>query len=430
MAKNFSKAASNSKIEAAGKANEEKANLITIKMISNENLYDYPKNGEDLNDTQDLELSIAQNGFTDPIEVTNYGREKNCYTILSGHRRRAAGVKCNMKTFPCIVRNFENDSDVYNYVLLANSQRDSSKDPLLFCKRYKMHEEYLKEMNFKGSKREEIAKRLGISVQQADRYNQMNSIIMPVWDLVREEKVGMSSVLPMAKFLSESFQKEIYEIFLECYNAGDRLSREMCKKIIDGYASGKHSYLEIIQIEMSEMEVPESKKEDEEETSLEESIKKAQQNAVFINTEPGETKEPKERNRNDETNYDFSHRDGMDRTSKEKEIESERLTDDDLKAIELKKKNDVKKAENEEESEEENEEDYKLAKYKMQVLQMNDNEINAIFETGKFNGIVQGYVRNALEYVDLDVEIIERVLRELNFSYSVIKAEDAKKMGE
>ena len=105
-----------------------------------------------------------------------------------------AGRKTGLKKFPCILRHFGSDAEVHNYVLFSNAQRDSAKDPLLFAKRYKMHEEYLKESGFKGSIREEIAGRLGLKPAQADRYNQMNKVILPVWDMIREGTVGMSSI--------------------------------------------------------------------------------------------------------------------------------------------------------------------------------------------------------------------------------------------
>jgi hypothetical protein len=104
-----------------------------------------------------------------------------------------------------------------------------------------MHERHLKSINFQGSIREEIAKRLGISVQQADRYNQMNKIIMPVWDLVRDNLVGMSSVLPMA-VLKQKEQQNIFEILQkyisphgEDFESGTELTREKVKEIIDNY---------------------------------------------------------------------------------------------------------------------------------------------------------------------------------------------------
>lgn len=246
MAKNFNNAGSSQIIKDVAKASALKANVINIKMISNENLIDYAKNNEDVENTEDLEKSINELGFIDPIEVTDFETEKGKYTIVSGHRRRKAGLKCKIEIFPCIIRSFNSASEVANYVLLANSQRDSAKDPLLFCNRYKMHEEYLIENGFKGNKLEEIAKRLGISVAQSSRYKQFNKVILPVWDLVRNEVVGMSSVVPLATF-EVNEQEEIMKIFEECIHEGDSLTRDRCKKIIDSYKEGKKNYFEIKQ---------------------------------------------------------------------------------------------------------------------------------------------------------------------------------------
>lgn len=228
-------------VKNVAKESEEKANVITVKMINNDNLIDYPKNNEDVTNTIDLEKSIQEIGFTDPIEVTTFNMDEGKYMILSGHRRRTAGVKSGIRTFPCVVRNFKNDEDVWNYVLLSNSQRDSSKDPLLLCKRYKMHEEYLHSSDFTGNIREEIANRLGISMQQADRYNQMNKIIYPVWDLIRDEKVGMSSVLMMSSHPEEE-QQEIYNMLIDCMNDGNKITRDLCENLIKAYRNGIKNY--------------------------------------------------------------------------------------------------------------------------------------------------------------------------------------------
>jgi len=218
------------------KKSNEKAQLPIIKLIPNANLIDYPNNSEDLNDIDDIVNSINEIGFTDPLEVTP--KENDIYMILSGHRRRRAGVKTGMQTFPCLVKFFENDRDIFNYVLLANLHRDSSRDPLLIPKRYKMHEAYLEYSGFNGNMREEIAKRLGLSVTQADRHNYFNKIITPVWELVRNENVGMSSCLPMATLPVED-QNAVYQIFLKYLEKNSRISREKCEMIIQEYKDGK-----------------------------------------------------------------------------------------------------------------------------------------------------------------------------------------------
>ena len=221
-------------ISKMAESNERYADVISVTMVDNKDIFDHPKNNEDITFTSDLESSINQQGFTEPIEVTDFGMEKGKYTIVSGHRRRAAGVKCKMTVFPCIIRHFKNENEVMNALLFGNTQRDSGKgDPLLLAKRYKMHETYLKSIDFKGSFREEIANRLGLSTQQADRYAAMNKIILPIWDLIRAEKIGMSAVQPMATMEMEE-QSKVYAMFIKYLESNERVSREVAGKIIKG----------------------------------------------------------------------------------------------------------------------------------------------------------------------------------------------------
>ena len=241
MAKKFGESPIAKRFDEVAKDTMANANITSIKLIENSALEDYPENGEDISYTADIENSIAQLGFTDPIEVTDYNMPKGKYMIVSGHRRRAAGIKCGMNLFPCIIKSFDNNNEIRNYVLLSNSQRDSSKDPLLYCRRYKLHEQHLKSINFKGSVREEIAKRLGISVQQADRYNQMNKIIPSVWDLVRKNIAGMSSVLPMAAF-SHKEQQDIFKLLKKSAESREELTRKKVRLIIESYKNKKNPH--------------------------------------------------------------------------------------------------------------------------------------------------------------------------------------------
>lgn len=282
MAKNFGKAGSAKTINDVAKASAIKAQVVVLKNIADENLIDYEHNNEDVSDLTDLVQSMIENGFTDPLEVTDFGMEVGKFTIVSGHRRRMAGRKMGYESFPCIVRNFNNEIEVKNYVLFANSQRDSSKDPLLFCKRYKMHEEYLKEAGFEGKIREEIAKRLGISVAQADRYNTMNKIILPVWDMIRKEIVGMSSVLPMASHTVKE-QEEIYVIMQEALKNDTLLTRDTVKLIIENYRNGKKEWAEIANLPRDS----------------------GKPLSININTEPSESREEREYDRNDEVNRGY-----------------------------------------------------------------------------------------------------------------------------
>lgn len=253
MANKFEKAKSVQVLQDVAKESNARANLITIRYFKNEQLLDYPRNNEDITDTGDIEMSIREQGFTDPIEITDFGCDEGKYYIVSGHRRRSAGVKAGLKEFPCIVRHFRTDTEVYNYVLYSNAQRDSAKDPLLLARRYKMHEEYLKESGFKGSMAEEIARRLGLQKAQADRYKAMNRVILPVWDMVREGKIGMSSITDSGFYThTPTEQTEILMIFEECIGNAVELTRGTVTRIVKSYREGKRSWLEVIQIGMEE----------------------------------------------------------------------------------------------------------------------------------------------------------------------------------
>ena len=192
-------------------------------------------------------------------------------------------MKCGFTYFPCIVKHFESDAEVENYVLFSNSQRDSGKDPLLYAKRYIRHAEYLKGIGFSGSIREEVAKRLGLSVQNADRYAAMSKIISPVWDMVQNEVCGISSVQPLASHTPEE-QAEIHKMMQEAIDAGVSLTRDTVKKIVDGYREGKRSWKAVNEPVIKDSGLPLN---------------------PFINTEPSESRDPAEHSRNDEVRREF-----------------------------------------------------------------------------------------------------------------------------
>lgn len=358
MAKNFHKAGSTSTFGAVAKAEQEKAQVIALQNINTENLIDNTKNGEDISMTEDLEESMKENGFTDPMEVTDFGMESGKYMILSGHRRRAAGVKVGIYVFPCVVRHFNTEQEVQNYTLMANSQRDSAKDPCLFCSRYKLHEQYLESIDFKGNKREEIAKRLGISVQQADRYKAMNRIILPVWDMVRAEIVGMSSVQPMAKHTEEE-QAEIYNIMQEALKTGVSLTRDTVKRIVDGYRDGKRTWGEIADLPR-DSGLPMN---------------------GLMNTEPGETREETETNRNDEVRHDYdpiaAEYDKMDAEKKEWEEEQTGTSENEETEEEVSNEDFDTEEENHKDTDEEA---YKLGENIMKQLQKLDSNLSDIYK--------------------------------------------------
>ena len=56
-------------IKNVAKKSDEKSQILSLKIIDNENLIDYPRNNEDVTQTEDIQIAIRENGFSDPIEV-------------------------------------------------------------------------------------------------------------------------------------------------------------------------------------------------------------------------------------------------------------------------------------------------------------------------------------------------------------------------
>lgn len=231
-------------IDEVAKEAEIKGNTMEFLNVNDEDLLDYPDNNEDVTYTEDLETSMDENGFSDPIEATDFGMPKGKYMIVSGHRRRVAGRKKGYRAFPCIIKHFKDENAMKNYILMSNAYRNSENDPLIYCKRYKMHEAYLKDSGFKGSFVAEIAKRLGMSVKNMEVYKQFIKVISPVWDMVRNGDVGISSVVFMGAYEPEE-QQEIYKLLMEQLENEVNLTREKCKDIKKQYDSRNEASDEI-----------------------------------------------------------------------------------------------------------------------------------------------------------------------------------------
>lgn len=230
--------------QEVGKISETKGKVPAIVILPNDKLVDYPNNIE-IGSIDDLKASISEQGFTTPIEITNFGHTDDRYTIVSGHRRREAGVSEGYTHFPCIIRDFKNKNDLEKAVLLGNNQRDTSKHPGFMSELYNKTFEYLTATSYKGDKGKETARLLGLSRSHGDRYSQFRRIIEPIKQLVYDEILGMSSVTPLCT-LSPEEQEDLLNIFTDCIERGISLNRNTVKTIELGYKAGYKTYDDIL----------------------------------------------------------------------------------------------------------------------------------------------------------------------------------------
>lgn len=92
--------------------------------------------------------------------------------------------------------------------------------------------------------RKRIANDMGLSVQQADRYKHIFSLISEIQDLVFTDIVGMSNVYPIASH-SVAEQYEIYSILQGAIKENYKLVRPCITQIVNEYRSGKRLWSEI-----------------------------------------------------------------------------------------------------------------------------------------------------------------------------------------
>lgn len=196
-----------------------KSSVPTVSMnILLENLILDPENGEDITNTADLEYSIKRFGFRGNIEVTDFGCENGKYMIISGHRRYATLKKLGYESVPCIVYQFESETDILDYnQCMNNANRDSARDPLMWIDRYINNRKVLLRQtpNMKeGALSEELAKRFSMSKQQIERYKALTKVLPTILELAREGYIGIFSLVPLAP-LTEEQQNDIYGIFMD-----------------------------------------------------------------------------------------------------------------------------------------------------------------------------------------------------------------------
>lgn len=249
------------------KSNENNRNAAILKLVATENLIDFPENedmGFDCSYTLDLEESIEKSGFTDPLqvcpvnkklaremkEIYNLNVQIGQYIIISGHRRRKAGVITGMTEFPCLEEKREDYITLRRAVLEGNKQRgkggnaiQTAKEAAAWKKQHGLEDE-------KGDVRKYIATNMGIAGGgTVQRYLKLLDLIPEFQNLIMNKYLGLTHVEKLGN-LQEEEQREIYNLMQAYVKTNDNtsyegdekflnLSREKAKNIIEEYLQKK-----------------------------------------------------------------------------------------------------------------------------------------------------------------------------------------------
>lgn len=75
---------------------------------------------------KELAESIESGGVAEPLIVRKDNTQSGCYEIISGHRRKAAALKCGIDKLPCVVREYTDD-EANIFVADGNIHRTSEE---------------------------------------------------------------------------------------------------------------------------------------------------------------------------------------------------------------------------------------------------------------------------------------------------------------
>lgn len=202
--------------ELFGVVNEESAMEIEISQILP--FKGHPFKVLDDEKMQDLTDSIKENGVLTPVLLRP--TENGGYEMISGHRRMHAAQLAGLTTVPAIVREMSDDEAVINMVD-ANIQREELL-PSEKAFAYKMKLEAMKRQAGRPAKEnasqfethlrsdEILAKEVGTSRNQIQRYIRLTELIPKLLDLVDKKKIQFTVAVDIS-YIDKEIQEWIYE---------------------------------------------------------------------------------------------------------------------------------------------------------------------------------------------------------------------------
>lgn len=177
-----------------------------------------------VNDVESLASSIAMDGLQQPIVVT--AGDGGRYTVLSGHRRRAAIRKLveedgreDLRRVPCLVKTYQSPALAELQLIMANSTARvlTSAEVMHQAKRMEDLLYQLKEegYSFPGRMRDQVAEACQVSASKLARLKVINARLCSEYmDLFNQDKISENVAYAIAK-LPQDFQRRIFKVAKE-----------------------------------------------------------------------------------------------------------------------------------------------------------------------------------------------------------------------
>lgn len=216
-------------------------NVIEIELSMIDPFPNHPFKVLDNEDMDELVLSIEANGLMEPIVVRKKPDDR--YEIISGHRRKYAFEKLERVSIPARVVEL-NDEDAVIMMVDSNFQR-TEKLPSEKAFAYKMRLDAMKKQGKRtdlldesacgqvdhrlpGDKsRDILAKEVGESAKQVQRYIRLTHLISELLDLCDNRKLSFNAAVEIS-YVSRENQERIKEYMIA---SGSKISLDAAKTL-------------------------------------------------------------------------------------------------------------------------------------------------------------------------------------------------------
>ncbi len=204
--------------------NEEIVEIELTKIFPNPQ---QPRKTFDIEKLQELSDSISLHGVIQPVIVKP---EKSGYMLIAGERRVRAAKMANLKTIPCIIRQYD-DQYVAEISILENLQRENLS-PIEEAVAFR---QIIKKL---GLKHEELAKKLGKSRPYVTNALRLLRLPSKVLDLLNDKKISIGHTRLLSRFDDQEKVENIIDIILN-HNLSIRETERLISDIENNKSKGE-----------------------------------------------------------------------------------------------------------------------------------------------------------------------------------------------
>lgn len=174
----------------------------------------------------ELEESINEHGIITPLIVRESSAQIGCYELLAGYHRKTAGDKISLQTFPCVIKNVDDDTAI-QIMIESNKQRGfSDMKPSEIAFALKMEHDISKRQgkrndlisedtseNTSAQFDQKSTSEKSLSPANIRRYIRLTNLMPPLLDLLDNSKIKFIVGVELS-FLSEKDQHILYEYIM------------------------------------------------------------------------------------------------------------------------------------------------------------------------------------------------------------------------